>query len=156
MYLSRTNLTLGSDFVYHLTHYNPWLLSNLPHKDVNILKTSGIIKLQILRYIRKLLDSLKTESLNHWISVSLEETDRWLYKATNGVPVNQNELGVFCYSWVFAECICTLVGSDNNTSTIVCNFPFVYELLIKELDILRKTHKVPNNPIINGYIYIRK
>lgn len=154
MYLSRTNLTLGSDFVYHLTHYNPWLLSNLPHKDVNISKTSGIIKLQILRYIRNLLDSLKTKSLNHWISVSLEETDRWLYKATNGVPVNHNELGVFCYSWVFAEYICTLVGSDNNTSTKVCKFPFVYELLIKELDILRKTHKVPNNPIINGYIYI--
>ena len=109
-------------------------------------------KLQMLKYIRNLLDSFHSESLKHWISSNLEETDKWLYKATNGVPLNESEQSTFYHSWVFVECICDLIVCDD-TCTIVSNFPYVYELLLKELSILKKNQKVPNNPIINGFIF---
>ena len=151
MYLETRGVTLEDNLVYNLTRYNPWLLSNLP-QNMDMKKTIGIIKLQMLKYIRNLLDSFHGESLKHWISSNLEETDKWLYKATNGVPLNESEQSTFYHSWVFVECICDLMVCDD-TCTIVSNFPYVYELLLKELSILKKNRKVPNNPIINGFIF---
>ena len=153
MYLSRNCLTLDLNLVFELTHYNPWLLSNLPQGNININETIGIIKLQMLKYIRNLLDSFKAIPLNNWVSSNLEETDRWLYKATNGVHLNQNDLNLFHLSWVCAECICDLQVTENKNYTVVCNFPYVHKLLLMELSTLKKSNKIPSNPIINGFIF---
>ena len=75
---ARNCLTLDSNLLFELTRYNPWLLSNLPQGNININETIGIIKLQMLKYIRNLLDSFKMIPLNNWVSSNLEETDRWL------------------------------------------------------------------------------
>ena len=83
---------------------------------------------------------LETYSIASTVSFHLEETDKWLYKATNGVPLNQSEKSAFYHSWVFVECIYDLMVCDD-TCTIVSNFPYVYELLLKELSILKKTKK---------------
>ena len=144
MYLERRGVTLEDNLVYNLTRYNPWLLSNLP-QNMDMKKTIGIIKLQMLKYIRNLLDSFHSESLKHWISSNLEETDKWLYKATNGVPLNESEQSTFYHSWVFVECICDLMVCDD-TCTIVSNFPYVYELLLKALSILKKKPKSAKQP----------
>ena len=86
MYLSRNCLTLDSNLLFELT---------------NKFVTIGIIKLQMLKYIRKLLDSFKTIPLNNWVSSNLEETDTWLYIATNGVHLNQSDLNLFHISVIY-------------------------------------------------------
>lgn len=107
----------------------------------------------MLRYIRNLLDGFNRVSLNNWISSNLEETDRWLYKATNGVRLNQNNLNSFYISWVYVECICDLQVTENNDYTVACNFPYVHKLLLMELSTLKQSNKIPSNPIINGFIF---
>ena len=153
MYLSRNCLTLDSNLLFELTHYNPWLLSNLPRGNININETIGIIKLQMLKYIRNLLDSFKTIPLNNWVSSNLDETDTWLYKATNGVHLNQSDLNSFHISWVCVEGICNIQVTEDNDYTVVCNFPYVHKLLLMELSTLKKRNKIPSNPIINGFIF---
>ena len=65
----------------------------------------------MLKYIRNLLDSFTRILLNN---SNLEETDRWLYKATNGVHLCQNDLSSFYISWVYEEFICDLQVTEDN------------------------------------------
>ena len=145
MYLSRNRINLDSNLVLELTHYNPWLLSNLPQGNININEAIGIIKLQMLKYIRNLLDSFTRIPLTNWISSNLEETDKWLCKATNGVCLCQNDLSSFYISWVYIECICDLQVTEDNNYIVICNFPYVHTL--------KKSSTIPSNPIINGFIF---
>lgn len=109
---------------------------------------NGFIVSYVVRYVKNLIDSFKKMELKNWIASQLETTILWFYKASNIVPLSENDIQCFYQSWIYAEYVCDINSSDNG-SFLTFNFP---RLLLAELSILRKTRAIPSNTIINGYL----
>lgn len=150
LYLSKKSLAYDADVLYEITHYNPWFLSILPSVPVSRTEMIGKVQVEILKYIKSLFDSFKLISLENWVSRNLEDTNRWLYKAANGVPLTNKDWLLFYTSWVYLEYICQPCEKEG---MVVCNLPYIHKLLLNELAKLRKKRKIPSSPIVNGYIF---
>ena len=149
-FMLRKQLKYDRTLLYTLTYYNPWLLSILPSQPITTAAVTGVVRVNVLRYVKSLIDSFKNVSLNHWVGTNLQATDRWLYKASNGVPLTSNDIMSFYESWVYIEYICEIHEKEN---IVVCNIPYIQEFLLKELSQLQRWKEIPNNPVLNGYIF---
>lgn len=66
------------------TNLNPYFMSRID-MTANEHRNRGRVKAEVAGYFSELVNSLSIEDLRSWVLPEMEASQRWLYKASNGI-----------------------------------------------------------------------
>ena len=150
----KQNCIMDMKVIKELTNLNPYYLSRINPKE-NQYKNQGRIKAEVAAYFSSLVKSFSLDDLCSLMLPELEESQRWFYKASNGIFLDTCEFNEFVQSWVYSQHICEYKKSHGKHK-LVYALPFSENLLVTELSKLQPTLPLPKNPVIDGYVYEEK
>lgn len=132
----KKNCTMSINTVRSLTNFNPYFLSRI-NEYQNEYENKGRIKAKVTSYFNELVQNISHDDLCSWMLSEVEMAQKWFYKASNKIPLGQEEVKQFSLSWVYTQHICECTRRKQEYLLIYA-IPLSEALLIRELAQKRK------------------
>ena len=145
------NCSMSINIIKSLTNFNPYYLSRI-NESQSEHENKGRIKAEVSTHFMELVKNIDQNDLCSFMLPKLEGAQKWFYKASNGIPLSQEEYEEFLGSWTYAQHLCDYTKREEEW-VLIYPLPLSEAKLIHELAKVKKSYTLPQNPVVDGYVF---